>query len=68
MSWDIKVWHDDLGERVRLTIEAGPQVPDEVISSIAGSYWVDEVQFFESEWSDPMMEAGPEESGPKIHG
>ncbi|MGH2449021.1 MAG: hypothetical protein ACRDFS_10535 [Chloroflexota bacterium] len=52
MSWDIKVWHEAADDTMRLTIEAGPQVPDEVISSVAGSYWFEEVQLGGEEWDE----------------
>ena len=66
MAWDIRVWHDEQDGRVRLVIEAGGDVPDEVISSVAGSYWLEEVQFV-AEWDD-AVDAGPGESGPRMHG
>jgi hypothetical protein len=66
MSWDIRVWHEDLDERVRMVIEAGDEIPDEVISSIAGAYWLEEVQFI-GEW-DESVEPGPADSGPRMHG
>lgn len=52
MSWDIKVWHESAGDRMRLSIEASPEVPDEVISSIAGAYWYEEVQIEQEVWED----------------
>lgn len=61
MGWDIKVWHEDVEGGTRLSIEAGPQVPEEVISSVAGSYWFQEIQFTDdAEW-DEDDEAFPEE-------
>lgn len=68
MSWDIRVWHDDLGDRARLVIEAGPEVPDDVISTIAGSYWLDEVQYVRDEWDEAPVEPGPPEPGSRFHG
>lgn len=44
MSWEIKVWHEGEGERARLSIEAGTDVPDNVIADVVGSYWFEEVQ------------------------
>jgi hypothetical protein len=52
MSWEIKVWHEDVGDRARLSIEADGQVPDDVISAVAGSYWFEEVQLAGEEWDD----------------
>ncbi len=66
MAWDIRVWHDQQDGRVRLVIEAGDDVPDEVISSVAGSYWLEEVQFV-AEWDD-TVDTGSGDSGPRIHG
>lgn len=51
MGWDIKVWHEDLGDRTRLTIEAGAEVPEATIAAIAGAYWEEEVQYTE-EWEE----------------
>lgn len=68
MGWDIKVWHDDLGDKTRLVIEAGPEVPDEVISAIAGSYWLDEVQYVQDDWDEAPVEPGPPEPGSHFHG
>ena len=66
MGWDIRVWHERLDDRVRVVIEAGDDVPDEVISTVAGSYWLEEVQFVE-EWDEPLDPA-PGDSGPRMHG
>ncbi|GAC1328904.1 MAG: hypothetical protein NVSMB22_20900 [Chloroflexota bacterium] len=44
MSWEIKVWHEGDGDRARLSIEAGTDVPDNVIADVVGSYWFEEVQ------------------------
>ena len=66
MGWDIRVWHEDRDDRVRMVIEAGAEVPDEVVSSIAGAYWLEEVQFV-GEWDEPL-EPGPGEPGPRVHG
>lgn len=68
MSWEIKVWHEDLGERTRLSIEAGQDVPDDVISSVAGSYWFEEVQYTEVDWEDDELPDGPEGPGPRFQG
>ena len=37
MGWEIKVWHEEAGERVRMAIEATPNVPDEVVSTVASA-------------------------------
>ena len=69
MSWEIKVWHEDFGERTRLSIEAGAEVPDEVISSIAGSYWFEEVQYSEEEWEETdTFDGGSEGLGQRLQG
>jgi hypothetical protein len=69
MTWEIKVWHEDVGERTRLSIEAGVEVPDEVISSIAGSYWFEEVQYTEPEWDETEgYDGGSEGSGQRLQG
>lgn len=49
--WDIRVRHDDIDGRVRLTIEAGAEVPEEVIAALAGSYWEEEVRYA-GEWTE----------------
>ncbi|MGI8826848.1 MAG: hypothetical protein ACR2JC_14630 [Chloroflexota bacterium] len=51
MTWEIRVWHEVEGERSRISIEAGINVPDNVISDVAGSYWFEEVQG-EADWTD----------------
>lgn len=69
MGWEIKVWHEDLGDQTRLCIEAGQEVPDEVISSIAGSYWFEEVQVTEADWEEaPEFDGGSEGRGPRLQG
>jgi hypothetical protein len=69
MSWDIKVWHDDMNGRARMCIEAGVDVPDDVISSIASSYWLEEVQYFEPEWDETEGDTGAGGSpGSKLQG
>lgn len=68
MGWDIKVWHEAREDRTRLIIEAGPEVPDEVISAIAGSYWIDEVQYIDHDWEEGQVETAPNTIGSKIHG
>ena len=69
MGWEIKVWHEDVGERTRLSIEAGLEVPDEVISAVAGSYWFEEVQSTEEEWDETTeYDGGPEGLGPRLQG
>lgn len=67
MSWDINVWHEEVGERTRLVIEAGASVPDEVIASLAGSYWLEEVQFLEPDWDEVDGDGAPD-LGSHIHG
>ena len=59
------------GNRTRLIIEAGEEVPEEVISSLAGAYWLDEVQYVEQAWDETPWEDGPTEpTGPHsgMHG
>jgi hypothetical protein len=69
MSWEIKVWHEDLGDRSRLSIEAGPEVPDDVISTVAASYWFEEVQHSEDEWEDAEdMDGGQQPTNPRLQG
>lgn len=58
MTWEIRVWHEELGDRVRLSIEAGPDVPNDVISTLAGSYWVEEVEYPEDDWDGETDESG----------
>jgi hypothetical protein len=64
MSWDIKVWHEEGNGRARLSIEAGVDVPDDVISTLASSYWLEEVQYVESDWEDAEGDGGSGE-GPR---
>ncbi len=69
MSWEIRVWHEDMGERARLSIEAGPEVPDDVISAVAGSYWFEEVQHSEDEWEDSQdFDGGQPATNPRLQG
>jgi hypothetical protein len=58
VTWEIRVWHENVDDRTRLCIEAGQDVPDEVIGSVAGSYWFEEVQFAGEEWDE---EGGPDD-------
>jgi hypothetical protein len=60
MAWEIKIWHETVGDRTRLSIEASTQVPDDVISHLSSVYWSEEIQGYEEEWE----EAGPFESAP----
>jgi hypothetical protein len=60
MAWEIKISHEEAGERTRLSIEATTEVPDDVISHLTGVYWAEEVQGFEEEWD----ESNPFESPP----
>ncbi len=67
MSWEIRVWHEEVEDRTRLCIEAGQEVPDEVIGSVASSYWFEEVQYSGGEWDEDEEFEGPE--GPDhLHG
>ncbi len=68
MGWNIRVWHEEQGENIRLMIEAGSEVPEEVISAVAGAYWLDEVQYVQGEWDEVPMEQPPGEGGPRMHG
>ena len=68
MGWDLRVWHDDLGDRVRLVIEAGGEIPDEIIASLAGSYWLEEVQYVAEDWEEGPAEPGPVDPTPRMHG
>lgn len=52
MGWEIKIWHEAAGERVRLSVEASPEVPDEVISHVTSVYWADEVQGYGDAWEE----------------
>ena len=52
MSWEIKIWHEVTDDHVRLSIEATPEVPDEVVSHLTGIYWADEVQGYGDAWED----------------
>jgi hypothetical protein len=63
MAWDIRVWHEEDEGRTRLVVEAGPEVPDDVISAVAGAYWLDEVQYGDEVWDEVEIE----EPGP-LHG
>jgi hypothetical protein len=59
MSWNIRVWHEENDEAVRLIVEAGVDVPEDVISSVAGSYWLEEVQQYdEGPWDEDEMPSG----------
>jgi hypothetical protein len=64
MSWNIRVWHEEFDETTRMCIEAGPDVPEDVIATIASTYWIDEVQqFTEVPWEEGEL---PPDSG--MHG
>ncbi len=67
MVWEIKVWHQEAGERVRMAIEATPNVPDEVVSTVASAYWLEHVQLIEEEWQDPEPFVPPA-GGQGLHG
>lgn len=58
-----------MGDRARLSIEAEAEVPDEVISSVAGSYWFEEVQYSGDEWEDDGdVDGDGEGAGPRLQG
>lgn len=67
VGWDIKVRHEETDDRARLIIEAGTDVPDDVISAIAGSYWFEQVQMVDDDWEDTFFEGEGEEPG-GLHG
>lgn len=67
MSWEIKVWHEVDGERLRLCVEAGVDVPDDVISDVAGSYWFEEVQGGR-DWDDQPFDGGPSGANQRLQG
>lgn len=69
MGWDIKVWHEETGDRARLSIEANMEVPDDVISAVAGSYWFEEVQSVDAEWDEPPeFDGGSGDRGSQLQG
>lgn len=69
MGWEIKVWHEEFGERARLSIEADLDVPDDVISAVAGSYWFEEVQSVAGEWDEaPDFDGGSGDLGSQLQG
>lgn len=65
MGWNIKVWHEDAGEDVRLIVEAGSEVPQDVIATVAEAYWTDEVQYADDDWAEDEDEPN---DGPRFHG
>ncbi|HEY8684440.1 MAG TPA: hypothetical protein VIO57_02425 [Chloroflexota bacterium] len=67
MSWEIKVWHEEAGERVRMAIEATPNVPDEVVSTVASAYWLEQIQVMPDNWEDAEP-FGPASAGQGLHG
>ncbi len=67
MSWEIKVWHEEAGERVRMAIEATPNVPDEVVSTVASAYWLEQIQVMSENWEDAEP-VGPAPTGLGLHG
>lgn len=67
MSWEIKVWHEESGDRIRLAIEATPNVPDEVISTVASAYWLEQVQVM-GDILDDAEPFGSTKSIPGLHG
>lgn len=73
MTWDIRVSHEETDDRTRLVIEASPDVPEMVISVLAGSYWEEEVRFAEDWEVDELSdfeEYDEEDLGPGggLHG
>ena len=68
VSWEIKVWHEAAGDHTRLTIEAGEEVPDEVISAVAGSYWFEEVQYADTVWEEDDDVGDAESTGQRLQG
>jgi hypothetical protein len=67
MSWEIKVWHEEAGDRVRMAIEATPNVPDEVVSTVASAYWLEQVQVMAEDWDDSEP-FGPGNPAQGLHG
>lgn len=69
MTWDIRIGHEDLEGRIRLIIEAGADVPETVISTLAGSYWEEEILYTEEWEADDFVEF-EEDAGPSggLHG
>jgi hypothetical protein len=73
VPWDIRVSHEETDDRTRLVIEASPDVPEMVISVLAGSYWEEEVRFAEDWELDELSdfeEYDEEDLGPGggLHG
>jgi hypothetical protein len=68
MAWEIRVWHENLDDnRARLIIEAGADVPDDVVSSVVGSYWFEQVQYAGEAWENSFPDE-PEGTGGHFHG
>jgi hypothetical protein len=70
MSWDISISHEESDDRTRLVIEASPDVPEMVISVLAGSYWEEEVRFAD-DWEEEEFDTFDEEDlgpGGGLHG
>lgn len=59
MAWNISVWHEEHDDRARLIVEAGPEVPDDIVSALAGAYWLEEVQYSGDGWEEADLEPGP---------
>lgn len=51
MSWNITVSHEEIEGRTRLIIDADADVPELVISALAGAYWEEQIQFPDG-WDD----------------
>ena len=50
-----------------MAIEATPNVPDEVVSTVAGAYWLEQVQVMSETWEDAEP-FGPATAGQGLHG
>jgi hypothetical protein len=68
MTWEIRIWHEESADRTRLVVEAGPDVPEDVIGGLAAAYWDEEVRYAEA-WIEEGTFEPPEGSGPGgLHG
>lgn len=68
MSWDIRVSHESIEDRVRMTIEVTGDVDEEVIGTIAASYWEEEIRYAE-EWEEvDELDDGLPGPGGGLHG
>lgn len=57
MTWEIRVSHEPIDGRTRVTIEASDHIPEDVIAEIAAAYWGEEVRFVE-EWDGEEYDEG----------